>query len=146
MLKIIQTRLQQYVNQDFPDVQAGLRKGRGTRDQNASIQWFIEKAREFQKRIKICLIDYTEAFDFVDLNKLWKIVKEMGIPDHLTRFLQNLFPSQESTVRTRHGSMDWFKIGKGACEDCIMPPCLLKFYTEYIMQNVRLDDCWKKYQ
>ena len=113
MLKTLQTRLQQYMNQEIPDVQAGFRKGRGTRDQNASIHWIIEKARGFQKNINLCFIDYTKAFDCVDHNKLWKILKEMGIPDHLTYLLRNLYAGQEATVRTRHGTMNWFKIGKG---------------------------------
>ena len=113
MLKILQARLQQYVNHELPDAQAGFRKGRGTRDQIANIRWIIEKAKEFQK--SICFIDYFKgkAFDCVDHNKLWKILKEMGIPDHLTCLLRNLYAQQEATVRTRHGTMDWFQIGKG---------------------------------
>ena len=110
MFKILQARLQQYMNRELPDVQTGFGKGRGTRDQIANIFWIIEKPREFQKNI--CLIDYAKAFDFVDHNKLWKIFKEMGIPDHLTFLLQNLYAGQEATVRTRHGTMDWFKLGK----------------------------------
>ena len=102
VLKILQARLQQYVNRKLPDVQAGLRKGRGTRDQIANIRWIIEKAREFQKNIYFCFIDYAKAFDCVDHNKLWKILKEMGIPDHLTWFLRNLYAGQEATVRTGH--------------------------------------------
>ena len=111
MLKILQVRLQQYVNHELPDVQDGFRKGRGTRDQIANIHWIIEKAREYQK--SICFIDYTKAFDCVDHNKLWKILKEMGIPDHLTCLLGNLYAGQETTVRTGHGTTDWFQIGKG---------------------------------
>ena len=111
MLKILQASLQQYMNWEFPDVQAGFRKGRGTRDQIANICWIIEKAREFQKNI--CFIDSTKAFDCVDHNKLWKILKEMGISDHFTCLLRNLCVGQEATVRTRHGTMDWFQIGKG---------------------------------
>ena len=133
MLKILQARLQQYVNREIPDVQAGFRKGRGTRDQIANILWIIEKAREFQKNIYFCFIDYAKAFDCVDHNKLWKILKEMGIPDHLTCFLSNLYSGQEATVRTGHGTMDWFKIGKGICQGCTLSPCLLNFYAEYIM-------------
>ena len=114
MLKILQARLQQYVNRELPDVQAGFRKGRGTRDQIAHICWIIEKAREFQKNICFCFIDSTKASDCVDHNKLWKILKEMGIPDHLTCLLRNLCAGQEATVRTRHGTTDWFKIEKGA--------------------------------
>ena len=111
MLKILQARLQQYMNCELSDVQAGFRKCRGTRDQIANIHWIIEKAREFQKNI--CFIDYTKAFVCVDYNKLWKILKEMGIPDHLTCLLRNLYSGQEATVRTRHGTTDWFQIGKG---------------------------------
>ena len=112
MLKILQARLQQYVNRELPDVQAGLRKGRGTRDQIANIRWIMEKAREFQKSIYFCFIDYAKAFDCGDHNKLWKILKEMGIPDHLTCLLRNLYAGQEATVRTGHGTTDWFQIGK----------------------------------
>ena len=113
MLKILQARLQQYMNRELPDVQAGFRKGRGTRDQIANIQWSIEKAREFQKNY-FCFIDYAKAFDCVDHNKLWKILKEMGIPDHLTCLLRNPYTGQEATVRTGDGT-DWFQIGKGVC-------------------------------
>ena len=110
--KILQARLQQYVNRELPDVQDGFRKGRGTRDQIANIHWIIEKAREFQKNIYFCFTDYTKAFHSVDHNKLWKILKEMGIPDHLTCLLRNLYAGQEATVRTGHGTTDWFQIGK----------------------------------
>ena len=113
MLKILQARVQPYVNRELPDVQAGFRKGRGTRDQIANILWIIKKAREFQKNIYFCLTDYTKAFDCVDHNKLWKILKEMGIPDHLTCLLRNLYAGQEASVRTGHGTTDWFQIGKG---------------------------------
>ena len=113
MLKILQARLQQYVNCELPDVQAEFRKGRGTRDQIANIRWIMEKAREFQKNIYFCFIGYTKAFDCVDHNKLWEILKEMGIPDHLTYLLRNLYAGQEATVRIRHGTTDQFKIGKG---------------------------------
>ena len=133
MLKILQARLQQYVNHEIPDVQAGFRKGRGTRDQIANIHWIIEKAREFQKNISF--IDYTKAFDCVDHNKLWEIFKDMGIPDHLTCLLRNLYAGQEATVRTGHGTTDWFKTGKGVCQGCILSPCLFKLYAEYIMGN-----------
>ena len=112
MLKILQARLQQYMNYELPDVQAGFRKGRGTRDQIANIRWIIEKAREFQKNTDFCFMDYTKAFDCVDHNKLWKILKEMGIPDHLTCLLRNLYAGQEATVRIGHGTTDWFKSGK----------------------------------
>ena len=110
MLKILQARLQQYVNRELPDVQAGFRKGRGTRDQIANIRWIIKKAREFQKNIYFGFIDYAKAFDYVDHNKLWKILKEMGIPDHLTHLLRNLYAGHEAIVRTRHGTIDWFQI------------------------------------
>ena len=122
MLKILHAWLQQYVNQELPDVQAGFRKGRGTRDQIANIHWIIEKAKEFQKNI--CFIDYAKAFDCVDHNKLWKILKEMGIPGHLTCLLRNLYAGQEAIVRTEHGTTDWFQIGKGVRQGCILLPCL----------------------
>ena len=123
MLKILQARLQQYVNCELPDVQAGFRKGRGTRDQIASIHWIIEKAREFQKNINFRFIDYTEAFDCVDHNKLWKILQEMGIPDHLTCLLRNLYAGQEATVRNGHVTTDWLKIRKGVHQGCILSLC-----------------------
>ena len=113
MLKILQARLQQYVNQELPDVQIGFRKGRGTRDQIANIHWIIEKAREFQKNIYFFFIDYAKAFDYVDHNKLWKSLQEIGMPDHLTYLLRNLYAGQKATVRTGHGTTDWFQIGKG---------------------------------
>ena len=122
MLKILQARLQQYMNRELPDIQAGFRKGRGTRNQIANIHWITGKAREFQKNIYFCFIDYTKAFDCVDHNKLWKILKEMGIPDHLTCLLRNLYASQEATIRTGHGTIDWFQIGKGACQGCMLSP------------------------
>ena len=137
MLKILQARLQQYVNQELPDVQVGFRKGRGTRDQIANIHQIIEKAREFQKNI--CFIDYAKAFDCVDNNKLWKILKKMEISDHLTCLLRNLNASQEATVRTGHGTTDWFQTGKGVHQHCVLSPCLFNFYAEYIMQNAGLD-------
>ena len=112
MLKILQARLQQYVNHDLPNVQAGFRKGRETRDQIANICWIIKKAREFQKNIYFCFIDYAKAFDCVDPNELWKILREMRIPDHLTCLLRNLYAGQEATVKTGHGTTDWFQIGK----------------------------------
>ena len=133
MLKILQARLQQYVNHEVPDVQAGFRKGRGTRDQIANIRWIMGKAREFQKNIYFCLIDYTKAFDCVDHNKLWKILKEMGILDHLTCLLRNLYAGQEAVVRTGHGTTDWFQMSKGVHQGCILSPCLFKLYTVYIM-------------
>ena len=124
MLKILQARLQQYVNHEFPHVQADFRKGRGTRDQITNICWIIEKAREFQKNIYFCFIDYAKAFDCVDHNKLWKIWKEMGIPDNLTGLLRNLNADQAATVRTGHGITDWFEIGTGIRQGCILSPCL----------------------
>ena len=113
MLKILQASLQQYMKRELPDVQVGFRKGRGTRDQIANICWIMEKAREFQKNVYFQFIDYAKAFDCVDHNKLWKILKEMGLPDHLTCLLRNLYAGQEATVRTGHGTTDWFQIGKG---------------------------------
>ena len=133
-------RLQQYMNGEFPDVQAGFRKGRGTRDQIANIRWIIETAREFQKNIYFCFIDYVKAFDCVDHNKSWKILKEMGIPDHLTCLLRNLYTGQEATVRTGHGTTDWFQIGKGVCQGCILSPCLFNLDAEYIMRNAGLEE------
>ena len=126
----------------IPDVQAGFRKGRGTRDQIANIRWIIKKAREFQKNIYFCFIDYAKAFDCVDHNKLWKILKEMGIPDHLTHLLRNLYAGQEATVRTGHGTTDWFQIGKGVLQGCILSPCLFNLHAEYIMRNAG----WKKHK
>ena len=139
MLKILQARLQQYVNHELPDVQAGFRKGRGTSDQIDNICWIIKKAREFQKIIYFCFIGYAKAFDCVDHQKLWKILKEMGIPDLLTCLLRNLYASQEATVRTGHGTTDWFQIGKGAYQGCTLSPCLFKLYAEYIMRNAGLE-------
>ena len=138
MLNILQAKLQQYVNCKLLNVQAGFRKGRGTRDQIANICWIIKKAREFQKNIYFCFIDY--AFDCVDHNKLWKILKEMGIPDHLTCRLRNLYAGQEAIVRTGHGTTDWFQIGKGVRQGCILSPCLFNLYEEYIIRNVGLDE------
>ena len=120
MLKILQARLQEYMNRELPDVQAGFRKGRGTRDPIANLRWIMEKAREFQKNIYFCFIDYAKAFDCVDHSKLWKILKELGIPDHLTGLLRNLYAGQEVTVRTGHGITDWFQIGKGVHQGCIL--------------------------
>ena len=140
MLKILQSRLQQYMNRELPDVQAGFRKGRGTRDQIANICWIIEKVKEFQKNIYLCFFDYIKAFDCVNHNKLWKILKEMGVPDHLTCLLKNLYAGQEATVRTGHGTMDWFQIGKGVCQGCILSPCLFTLHAEYILRNVGLDE------
>ena len=128
------------MNCKIPDVQAGFRKGRGTRDQIANILWIIEKAREFQKNIYFCFIDYVKAFDCVDHNKLWKVLKEMGIPDHLTCLLRNLYVGQEATVRTGHGTTDWFQIMKGVCQGCILSPCLFNLYAGYIMRNAGLDE------
>ena len=140
MLKILQARLQQYMSHELPDVQAGFRKGRGTRDQIANIHWIIEKAREFLKNICFCFIDYVKAFACVDHNKLWKILQEMGIPDHLTCLLRNLYACQEATVRTGHETTDWFQIGKGVRQGCILSLCLFNFYAEYIMRNAGLEE------
>ena len=139
MLKILHARLQQYMNHELPDVQAGLWKGRGTRDQIANIFWIIEKATEFQKNIYFCFIDYAKASDSVDYNKLWKILQEMGIPHHLTCILRNLYAGQKATARTGHGT-DWFQIGKGVCQGYVLSPCLFNSYAEYIMWNARLDE------
>ena len=157
MLKILQARLQQYMNCELPDVQAGFRKGRGTRDQIANIHWIIEKARVSEKllllNIYFCFIDYAKAFDCVDHNKLWKILKEMGIPDHPICLLRNLYESQETTVKTGHGTTGWFQIGKGFRQGCILSPCLFNLYAEYVMRNAGLEeaqswnqDCQEKYQ
>ena len=127
MLKILQARLQQYVNCEFPDVQAGFRKGRGIRDQIANICWIIEKAKEFQKNIYFCFIDYAKAFDCVGHNKLRKILQEMGIREHLTGLLRNLYAGQEATVRTGHETTDWFQIGKGVRQGYILSPCYLTY-------------------
>ena len=127
------------MNCELPDVQAGFRKGRGIRDQIANICWIMEKAREYQKNIYFCFIDYAKGFDCVNHNKLWKILKEMGIPDHLTGILRNIHAGQEATVRTEHGT-DWFQIGKGVHQGCILSPCLFILYAEDLMWNARLDD------
>ena len=140
ILKILQARLQQYVNHELPDVQAWFRKGRETRDQIANILCVIKKAREFQKNMYFCFIDYTKAFECVAHNKLWKILKVMVISNHLNCLLRNLYTDWETTVRTRHETMDWFKTGKRVGQGCILSPCLFNFYAEYIMQNAGLDE------
>ena len=127
------------MNHELPDIQSGFRKCRGTRDQIANIHCIIEKAREYQKNIYFCFIDYRKAVNCVDHNKLWKILKEVGIPDHLTCLLRNLYAGQEATVRTGHGTTDWFQIGKGVYQGCIFSPCLFNLYAEYIMRNIGLD-------
>ena len=139
-LKILQARLQQYVNRELPDVQAGFRKGRGTRDQIVNIHWISEKARGFQKNIYFCFIDYAKAFNCVDHNILWTILQEMGMPDYLTCLLRNLYAAQEATVRTGHGTTDWFQIGKGLPQDCVFSSCLFNLYAEDIMLNATLDE------
>ena len=139
MLKIYHTRLQQYMNRELPDGQSGFRKGR-TGDQMANICWIIKKARDFQKNIYFCFMDYAKAFDCVDHNKLWKILKEIGIPDLLTCLLRNLYASQEAPVRTGHGTTNWFQIGKGVCQGCILSPCLFNLYVEYFMRNAGLEE------
>ena len=140
MLKILQARLQQYMNYELPGVQTGFRKGRGTRDQTANIHWIIEKAREFQKNIYFCFIDYAKAFDCLDYHKLWKILKEMGTPDHLICLLRNLYAGQEATIRTGHRTTDWFQIGKGVRQACVLSSCLFNLHSEYIMRNAGLDE------
>ena len=127
------------MNRELSGVQAGFRKGRGTRDQIASICWIIKRARQFQKNFNFCFIDDAKAFDCVDLSKLWKILKEMGIPDYLTCLLRNLYAGKEATVRMGHGTTDWFQIGKGVCPGCILSPCLFNLNAEYIMRNAGLD-------
>ena len=154
MLKILQARLQEYINCELSDVQAGFRKGRGTRDQIANRGtrdqidqianrgtrdqidqiFHLEKAAEFQKNIYFCIIKYVKAFKCVDHSKLWRTLKEMGIPDHLTCLLRNLYAGQEATVGTGHGTTDWFQIGKGVCQGCTLSPCLFNLYGEYIME------------
>ena len=140
MLKIIQAWLQQSVNHELPYVQAGFRKGRGTRDQIGNICWIIGKAREFPQNIYFCFIDYTKAFDCVDHNKLWKILKEMGIPDHLTCFLRNLYTGQQAEVKTEHATRDWFQIGKGVCQAVYCHSAYLTYMAEYLMWNAGLDE------
>ena len=139
MLKILQARLQQYMNHELPDVQAGFRKGRGTKDQIANIRWITEKAREFQKNNYFCLMNYAKVFNCVDHNKLCKILQEMGIPDHLTCLLRNLYAGQEAIVRTGHATRDWFQIGKGVRQGCILSLCLFNLYAEY-MRNAGLEE------
>ena len=140
MLKVLQARLQQYMNRELSYAQIGFRKGKGTRHQIANIHWITEKAKEFQKNIYFCFIDYAKAFYCVDHKKLWKILKEMGRPDHLTRLLRNLYAGQEATVRTGHGTTDWFQIGKGVHPGCILSSCLFNLYAEYIMRNAGLEE------
>ena len=140
MLKILQAGLQQYMNRELPDVQTGFRKGRGTRCHIANMLWIVKNAREFQKNTNFCFIDNTKAFDSVDHNKLWKILQEMGIPDHLTCLLRNLYAGQEAIIRTGHGTTDQFQIGNGVRQSCVLSPCLFNLYTEYIMRNAGLDE------
>ena len=140
MLKILQARLHQYMNRELPDVQTGFRKHRGTSDQVANICGIIKKARELQKNVYFCLINYAKAFDCVDHNKLWKILLQMGIPDHLTCLLRSLYAGQEATVRTGHETTDWLQIRKGVHQGCVLSSCLFNFYAEYIMQNAGLNE------
>ena len=139
MLKILQDRLQQYMNRELPDVQAGFRKGKGTKDQISNIHWITERARKSPQKSSSALLTTLKPLT-VWITTNWKILKEMGIPDHLTRLLRNLYAGQEATVRSRHGTMDWFQIGKGVHKGCILSPCLFNWYADYIMQNVRLDE------
>ena len=136
MLKILQARLQQYMKLELPDVQTGFRKGRGVRDQIAYIHWIMEQAWVYQKNIYFCFIDYAKAFDCVDHNKLWKILKEMGIPDHVTCLLRNLYAGQEATFTTGCGTTDWFQIGKGVRQGCILSLFLFNLYAEYISEGL----------
>ena len=129
MLKILQARLQQYLNRELPDVQAGFRKGRGTRDQIANIRWILENAREFQKNIYFCFIDYAKVFDCVDHSKLWIILKVLGIPDPLSCLFRYLYAGEETTVRTGHGTTDWFQIGKEVHQGCVLSPCPFNFFA-----------------
>ena len=138
MLKILQAQLQQYVNWELPAIQTGFRKDRGTRGQIANIHWIIGKAKEFQKNIHLCFIVCDKVFDCMDHNKPWEILKKMGIPDHPICLLRNLCAGQETTVRTRRGTMDWFRIGEGVCQGYILSHCLLNLYAEYIMWNTGL--------
>ena len=140
ILKILQARLQQCVNWELSDVQSGFRKGRRTRYQISNVHWIKGKTRKFQKNIYFCFIDCAKAFNCVDHNKVRTICKEMGIPDHLTCLLRNLYAGQEATVRTGHGATDWFQIEKGVRQGCILSPCLFNLYAEYIMRNARLDE------
>ena len=140
MLKILHARHQHYVNKKIPDVQVGYRKEKGTRDQIANIPWIIQKAREFQKNIYLCFIDCAKAFDCVDHDKLWKVLREMGIPDHLTSLLRNMYAGQEATVRNMYGKTDWLKIEKGVRQGCLLSPHLFNLYTEPIMRNARIDE------
>ena len=128
------------MNRELPDVQAGFRKGRGPRDQIANVRWIMEKAREFQNNIYFCFIDYAKAFDCVDHTKLWKILKGLGMPDHLFCLLRNLYAGQGATVRTGHGTTDWFQTRKGVCQGCILSPCLFNIYAEYIIRNAGLEE------
>ena len=140
MLKILQDRLQQYLNRELSDVQPGFWKGRGTRDQIANIYWIIRKAREFQKNIYFCFIDYAKAFDCVDHNKLCKILREMGIPDHWPASWKNLYAGQEAIARTGYGTRDWFRIGKRVLQGYILSLCLFNLHAEYIMRNAGLEE------
>ena len=146
VLKILQARLQQYMNCENPDIQGGFRKGSGTRNQIANCCWIIEKAREFQKNIYFCFIEYAKDFDCADHNKLWKILQEMGIPDHLACLLRNLYAGLEATVRTGHGTTDGFQIGEGVRQGCILTPCLFNLYAEDIMRNAGMDEAQAEIQ
>ena len=145
MLKILQARLQQYMNRELSDVQAGFRKGKGTRDQIANLHWIIKKAREIQKNIYFCFNDYAKAFDCLGHNKLWKILKEMGIPDYMTCLLRNLYAGQETRARNGHGT-DWFQIEKGVHQGCILPPCLFNLFKLYGRSTSWNQDSWEKQQ
>ena len=139
MLRILHARLRHCANQGLPDAPAGFRKGRGTRDLTANICWLIEKAREFQKNIYLCFIDYAKASDCADQDKLWRALRKVGVPDHLSCLLRNLYAGQEAIIRTLYGTTDWFQIKKGVRQGCQLPPCLFNLYAEPIMKNARLD-------
>ncbi|CAH2293821.1 Hypothetical predicted protein [Pelobates cultripes] len=140
ILKILQAQLRQYMDRELPDVQAGFRRGRGTRDQIANVRWIIENAREFQKNTYFCFMDYSKVFDCVDHKNMWQVLKEMGVPDHLIHLLSNLYVDQEATVRNEHGTTEGFEIGKGVRQGCILSPYLFNLYAEYIMRKAGLDE------
>ena len=140
MLKIIQRRLQPFLERELPDTQAGFRKGRGTHDQIANLRWIIEKVRERQKRFYLCFSDYSKAFDCVDHAKLWSVLTNIGIPTHLIVLIKNLYSKQQATVKTEYGKTNWLNIGKGVRQGCILSPYLFNLYAEHIMRKVDIDE------